>query len=103
MRDNVLVFAIGPAGAGKGYVAVGMAVNQLRQNIVKRIVLVRPAVEAGERLGFFPGDIVTKINPYLRPLLDGLNGIMGPEQGKRYKENDNNENCPPASMRGPTL
>src|SRR5947209_10029741 len=103
MRDNDLVFAIGPAGTGKTYLAVGMAVNQLRQNIVKRIVLVRPAVEAGERLGFLPGDIVAKINPYLRPLLDALNDIMEPEQVKRYMENDIIEIAPLAYMRGRTL
>jgi phosphate starvation-inducible PhoH-like protein len=103
MRDNDLVFAIGPAGTGKTYLAVGMAVTQLRQNVVKRIVLVRPAVEAGERLGFLPGDIVAKINPYLRPLLDALNDIMEPEQVKRYMENDIIEIAPLAYMRGRTL
>jgi phosphate starvation-inducible PhoH-like protein len=103
MRDNDLIFAIGPAGTGKTYLAVGMAVNQLRQNLVKRIVLVRPAVEAGERLGFLPGDIVAKINPYLRPLLDALNDIMEPEQVKRYMENDIIEIAPLAYMRGRTL
>ncbi len=103
MRDNDLVFAIGPAGTGKTYLAVGMAVNQLRQNVVKRIVLVRPAVEAGERLGFLPGDIVAKINPYLRPLLDALNDIMEPEQVKRYLEHDIIEIAPLAYMRGRTL
>jgi phosphate starvation-inducible protein PhoH and related proteins len=103
MRDNDLVFSIGPAGTGKTYLAVGMAVSQLRQNIVKRIVLVRPAVEAGERLGFLPGDIVAKINPYLRPLLDALNDIMEPEQVKRYMENDIIEIAPLAYMRGRTL
>ncbi len=103
MRDNDLVFAIGPAGTGKSYLAVGMAINLLRQNIVKRIVLVRPAVEAGERLGFLPGDIVAKINPYLRPLLDALNDIMEPDQVKRYMENDIIEIAPLAYMRGRTL
>jgi phosphate starvation-inducible PhoH-like protein len=103
MRDNDLVFSIGPAGTGKTYLAVGMAVGQLRQNIVKRIVLVRPAVEAGERLGFLPGDIVAKINPYLRPLLDALGDIMEPEQVKRYMENDIIEIAPLAYMRGRTL
>lgn len=103
LRDNDLIFAIGPAGTGKTYLAVGMAVNQLRQNVVKRIVLVRPAVEAGERLGFLPGDIVAKINPYLRPLLDALNDIMEPEQVKRYMENDIIEIAPLAYMRGRTL
>src|SRR5207237_2105011 len=73
MKENELTFAIGPAGTGKTYLAVGVAVNMLRQGAVKRIVLVRPAVEAGEKLGFLPGDMAAKINPYLRPLFDGLN------------------------------
>lgn len=103
MRANDLIFAIGPAGTGKTYLAVGMAVTMLRQNEVKRIVLVRPAVEAGERLGFLPGDIVAKINPYLRPLLDALGDIMEPEQVKRYMENDIIEIAPLAYMRGRTL
>jgi phosphate starvation-inducible PhoH-like protein len=103
MRENDLVLCIGPAGTGKTYLAVGMAVNLLRQAAVKRIVLVRPAVEAGERLGFLPGDIVAKINPYLRPLLDALNDIMEPEQVKRYMENDIIEIVPLAYMRGRTL
>src|SRR5436305_3337853 len=80
-----------------------MAVSMLRQAAVKKIVLVRPAVEAGERLGFLPGDIVAKINPYLRPLLDALNDIMEPEQVKRYMENDIIEIAPLAYMRGRTL
>lgn len=103
MRDNDVVLAIGPAGTGKTYLAVGMAVNQLRQGTVKKIVLVRPAVEAGERLGFLPGDIVAKINPYLRPLFDSLNDMMEPEQVKRYMENDIIEIVPLAYMRGRTL
>jgi phosphate starvation-inducible PhoH-like protein len=80
-----------------------MAVNLLRQDQVKRIVLVRPAVEAGERLGFLPGDIVAKINPYLRPLFDALNDMLDPEQVKRYMENDIIEIVPLAFMRGRTL
>jgi phosphate starvation-inducible PhoH-like protein len=103
MHDNDLVFCIGPAGTGKTYLAVGMAVNLLRQGQVKRIVLVRPAVEAGERLGFLPGDIVAKINPYLRPLFDALNDMLDPEQVKRYMENDIIEIVPLAFMRGRTL
>ena len=103
MKANDVVFAIGPAGTGKTYLAVGMAVNMLRQGAVKRIVLVRPAVEAGEKLGFLPGDIVAKINPYLRPLFDGLNDMMEPEQVKRYMDNDIIEVAPLAFMRGRTL
>jgi phosphate starvation-inducible protein PhoH and related proteins len=103
MNANDVVFAIGPAGTGKTYLAVGMAVNMLRQGAVRRIVLVRPAVEAGEKLGFLPGDIVAKINPYLRPLLDGLNDMMEPEQVKRYMEGDVIEVAPLAFMRGRTL
>ncbi|MBV9122892.1 MAG: PhoH family protein [Planctomycetes bacterium] len=103
MQDNDLIFCIGPAGTGKTYLAVGMAVSLLRQTQVKRIVLVRPAVEAGERLGFLPGDIVAKVNPYLRPLFDALNDMMDPEQVKRYMENDIIEIVPLAYMRGRTL
>jgi phosphate starvation-inducible PhoH-like protein len=103
MRENDLVLCIGPAGTGKTYLAVGMAVTLLRQAAVKRIVLVRPAVEAGERLGFLPGDIVAKVNPYLRPLFDALNDLMEPEQVKRYMENDIIEIVPLAYMRGRTL
>jgi phosphate starvation-inducible PhoH-like protein len=103
MRDNDVVLCIGPAGTGKTYLAVGMAVNQLREGAVKKIVLVRPAVEAGERLGYLPGDIAAKINPYLRPLLDALNDMMEPEQVRRYMDNDIIELVPLAYMRGRTL
>jgi phosphate starvation-inducible PhoH-like protein len=103
MQENDLTFSIGPAGTGKTFLAVGMAVTLLRQGQVKRIVLVRPAVEAGERLGFLPGDIVAKVNPYLRPLFDALNDMMEPEQVKRYMENDIIEIVPLAYMRGRTL
>jgi phosphate starvation-inducible PhoH-like protein len=103
MQENDLTFCIGPAGTGKTYLAVGMATSLLRQGQVKRIVLVRPAVEAGERLGFLPGDIVAKVNPYLRPLFDALNDMMEPEQVKRYMENDIIEIVPLAYMRGRTL
>jgi phosphate starvation-inducible PhoH-like protein len=103
MMQNDLTFCIGPAGTGKTYLAVGMAVNMLRQGEVKKIVLVRPAVEAGERLGFLPGDLVAKIHPYLRPLLDALNDMLDPEQVKRYMENDIIEIVPLAYMRGRTL
>jgi phosphate starvation-inducible protein PhoH and related proteins len=103
MRDHDLTLCIGPAGTGKTYLAVGMAVSLLRQAQVKKIVLVRPAVEAGERLGFLPGDLVAKVNPYLRPLFDALNDMMEPEQVKRYMENDIIEIVPLAYMRGRTL
>ncbi len=103
MRDNDLTLCIGPGGTGKTYLAVAMAVSMLRQSQVKRIALVRPAVEAGERLGFLPGDIVAKVNPYLRPLFDALHDMMEPDQVKRYMENDIIEIVPLAYMRGRTL
>jgi len=103
MREHDLTLCVGPAGTGKSYLAVGMAVSMLRQSQIKKIVLVRPAVEAGERLGYLPGDLVAKINPYLRPLFDALNEMMEPEQVKRYMENDIIEIVPLAYMRGRTL
>jgi phosphate starvation-inducible PhoH-like protein len=103
MREHDLTLCVGPAGTGKTYLAVGMAVSLLRQGVVKKIVLVRPAVEAGERLGYLPGDIVAKVNPYLRPLFDALHDMMEPEQVKRYMENDIIEIVPLAYMRGRTL
>jgi len=103
MRENDLVLCVGPAGTGKTYLAVGMAVSLLRQGQAKRIVLVRPAVEAGERLGFLPGDIVAKVNPYLRPLFDSLNDMMEPDQVRRYMDSDIIEIVPLAYMRGRTL
>ncbi len=103
MRESDLTLCIGPAGTGKTYLAVGMAVSLLRTGEVKKIVLVRPAVEAGERLGFLPGDIVAKVNPYLRPLFDSLNDMMDPDAVKRYMDNDIIEVVPLAYMRGRTL
>jgi phosphate starvation-inducible PhoH-like protein len=103
MQENDCTLCVGPAGTGKTYLAVGMAVSLLRQQQVKKIVLVRPAVEAGERLGFLPGDIVAKVNPYLRPLFDALNDLMEPDQVKRYMDNDIIEIVPLAFMRGRTL
>jgi phosphate starvation-inducible PhoH-like protein len=98
-----VVICVGPAGTGKTYLAVGWAVTLLRSQQVKKIVLVRPAVEAGERLGFLPGDLVAKINPYLRPLFDALNDIMEVETVKRYMEGEVIEIVPLAYMRGRTL
>ena len=103
MSDHDLTICIGPAGTGKSWLAVAMAVSWLRQGMVKKIILVRPAVEAGERLGDLPGDMIAKVNPYLRPLFDALNDMMDPEQVKRYIENDIIEICPLAYMRGRTL
>ena len=103
MHENDLTFCIGPAGTGKTFLAVGKAVSLLRQGQVRKIVLVRPAVEAGERLGFLPGDIVAKVNPYLRPLFDALNDMMEPDQVKRYMDSDIIEIVPLAFMRGRTL
>ena len=103
MKQNDVVLCVGPAGTGKTYLAVGWAVTLLRTQQVKKIVLVRPAVEAGERLGFLPGDLTAKINPYLRPLFDSLNDIMEPESVKRYMEADVIEIVPLAYMRGRTL
>jgi phosphate starvation-inducible PhoH-like protein len=103
MLDNDLTVCVGPAGTGKTWLAVAMAVSNLRQGLIKKIVLVRPAVEAGERLGFLPGDIAAKVNPYLRPLFDALNDMMDPDQVKRYLENDIIEIAPLAYMRGRTL
>lgn len=103
IRSNDLVFCVGPAGSGKTYLAVAMAVNALRTEQVRKIVLVRPAVEAGEKLGFLPGDIFQKVNPYLRPLLDALYDILDYDTVKRYLEKDVIEIVPLAFMRGRTL
>jgi phosphate starvation-inducible protein PhoH and related proteins len=100
MREHDLTLCVGPAGSGKTYLGVAMGVSMLRQGVVKKIVLCRPAVEAGERLGFLPGDMVAKVNPYLRPLFDALNDMMEHEQVKRYMENDIIEIVPLAYMRG---
>ncbi len=103
IRKHELVFAVGPAGSGKTYLAVAMAVNALKEGAIRKIVLVRPAVEAGESLGFLPGDISAKINPYLRPLLDALREMIDYEQYTRYSEQDVIEVIPLAYMRGRTL
>lgn len=103
MSTHDLVFAIGPAGTGKTYLAVVMAVKALKNKAVTRIVLVRPAVEAGEKLGFLPGDLQEKINPYLRPLYDGLYDVLGLETAEKYMERGIIEVAPLAYMRGRTL
>lgn len=103
LRENELVFCIGPAGTGKTYLAVATAVAALRRGKIKKIVLARPAVEAGEKLGFLPGDLEAKINPYLRPLLDALHDLMDYDQIRRYTESDLIEIAPLAFMRGRTL
>ena len=103
IRRNDLTFAIGPAGSGKTFLAVALAVEALKQKRVRKIVLVRPAVEAGESLGFLPGDLQAKINPYLRPLLDALHEMIDHELIKRYIEQDVIEVIPLAYMRGRTL
>jgi phosphate starvation-inducible PhoH-like protein len=98
-----LTFCIGPAGTGKTYLAVAAAASMLKHGTAKRIVLARPAVEAGERLGFLPGDMQAKVNPYLRPLFDALHDMMEFEQVKRFMINDVIEVIPLAFMRGRTL
>src|SRR4051812_45130329 len=103
IRKHDLVFCSGPAGTGKTYLAVATAVESLKQRQIGKIVLVRPAVEAGENLGFLPGDLQSKINPYLRPLLDALREMMDFEQVKRYMAEDVIEVVPLAYMRGRTL
>lgn len=103
MRTHDVVMCTGPAGCGKTYLAVAMAVNALRQEQVRKIVLVRPAVEAGEKLGFLPGDLLAKVNPFLRPLLDAMNDMLNFEQVRRYMESDVVEIVPLAFMRGRTL
>ena len=103
MKKNDLVFGIGPAGTGKTYLAVVMAVNALKNGQVKRIILTRPAVEAGESLGFLPGDLKEKVDPYLRPLYDALHDILGTEHTQRLMERGIIEIAPLAYMRGRTL
>ncbi len=103
IRDHDLVFAIGPAGTGKTFLAVVMAVRSFRNKEVSRIVLVRPAVEAGEKLGFLPGDIQEKVDPYLRPLYDALYSMLGADAAQRNMEKNVIEVAPLAYMRGRTL
>lgn len=103
IKEKDLVFGIGPAGTGKTYLAVVMAVNALKSGFVKRIILTRPAVEAGESLGFLPGDLKEKVDPYLRPLYDALHDILGAEHTQRLIERGTIEIAPLAYMRGRTL
>ncbi|TEA85076.1 PhoH family protein [Bacillus thuringiensis] len=103
MKKNDIVFGIGPAGTGKTYLAVVMAVRALKQGYVKKIILTRPAVEAGENLGFLPGDLKEKVDPYLRPLYDALHDILGQEYTQRMMERGVIEIAPLAYMRGRTL
>jgi len=103
MAENDLVFCVGPAGSGKTYLAVAMAVAALKRDAVRKIILTRPAVEAGERLGFLPGDMQAKVDPYLRPLYDALHDMMPLVQLQHYVESDVLEVAPLAYMRGRNL
>lgn len=103
VKSHDLVFGIGPAGTGKTYLAVVMAVNALKKGLVKKIILTRPAVEAGESLGFLPGDLKEKVDPYLRPLYDALHDVLGAEHTMRLIERETIEIAPLAYMRGRTL
>lgn len=103
IKKHDLVFGIGPAGTGKTYLAVVMAVTALKNGLVKKIILTRPAVEAGESLGFLPGDLKEKVDPYLRPLYDALNDVLGSEHTARLMERETIEIAPLAYMRGRTL
>ncbi|MFA5250957.1 MAG: PhoH family protein [Phycisphaerae bacterium] len=103
MLANDLTFCIGPAGTGKTYLAVAIAVSMLRRKQIRKLILARPAVEAGEKLGFLPGDLQAKVNPYLRPLFDALEDMMDFDQMKKFMEMDIIEIIPLAFMRGRTL
>ena len=103
IRDNTIVLGIGPAGTGKTYLAVAMAVKAFREHKIRKIILTRPAVEAGEKLGFLPGDMQDKVDPYLRPLYDALFDLFGAESFARYMEKGIIEVAPLAYMRGRTL
>lgn len=103
ISDNTITIAVGPAGTGKTYLAVAMAVTAFRAKEVNRIILTRPAVEAGEKLGFLPGDLQSKVDPYLRPLYDALFDMLGAETYQKYLERGNIEVAPLAYMRGRTL
>lgn len=103
IAEHDLCFCLGPAGTGKTYLAVAMAVSLLKRGKIKRLILARPAVEAGEKLGYLPGDLQAKVNPYLRPLFDAMNDMMEFDQIKRFMVNDVIEVVPLAFMRGRTL
>src|SRR5690606_10332375 len=103
IRKQDIVFGIGPAGTGKTYLAVVLAVTALKENLAKRIILTWPAVEAGENLGFLPGDLQEKVDPYLRPLYDALHDVLGAEQTVKAIERGIIEIAPLAYMRGRTL
>lgn len=103
MRERMIVFGTGPAGTGKTYLAMAMAIKAFKENKVERIILTRPAIEAGEKLGFLPGDLQSKVDPYLRPLYDALNQIMGTESFHTNAEKGLIEVAPLAYMRGRTL
>ena len=103
IRDNDLAFGIGPAGTGKTYLAVASAIDALENEQVRRIILVRPAVEAGERLGFLPGDLSQKVDPYLRPMYDALFAMLGPDTVGRFIDRNVIEVAPLAFMRGRSL
>ena len=103
IANNTITIGVGPAGTGKTYLAVAAAVAAFREKSVNRIILTRPAVEAGERLGFLPGDLQNKVDPYLRPLYDALFDMLGPETYQKYLEKGNIEVAPLAYMRGRTL
>ncbi len=103
IQKNTITIGVGPAGTGKTYLAVAAAVAAFRERTVNRIILTRPAVEAGERLGFLPGDLQNKVDPYLRPLYDALYDMLGPESFQKYQERGSIEVAPLAYMRGRTL
>ncbi|MEZ0536132.1 PhoH family protein [Caldicellulosiruptoraceae bacterium PP1] len=103
IKNNTIVFGIGPAGTGKTYLAISMAVQLLKRKEINKIILTRPAVEAGEKLGFLPGDLQTKVDPYLRPIYDALHDLIGTESYQRYMERGIIEVAPLAYMRGRTL
>ena len=103
IREKMIVFGMGPAGTGKTYLAMAMAITAFKNNEVGRIILTRPAIEAGEKLGFLPGDMQSKVDPYLRPLYDALYQIMGPESFMKNMEKGLIEVAPLAYMRGRTL